>query len=468
MKISCPHLGISMELWMTAKNMTVNDPYPEQKKTLWRVSELNRNARVILEYAFPLLWISGEISNLKRYPSGHWYFSLKDDSAQVRCVMFRHKNLYLDWQPQDGMQVEAQALVTLYEARGEFQLTIEQLRRAGLGLLFEAFERLKTKLQQEGLFDPACKRPLPPHPRQIGIITSPNTAALQDVLVTLHRRMPSLHVIIYPAPVQGEGAAAGLVTALQTAAHRTECEVLILCRGGGSIEDLWAFNEEIVARAIAVSPIPVVTGIGHETDFTIADFVADARAPTPTGAAHMVSPDRQEILQQLQHWQYRLQRAIQRDFERRMQTADLLAHRLIHPGERIRHQLIQLLQLRERLMHAWNRQQDTRQWQIDQLGRRIRMGKPDMTAQIGRQHELAVRLQRAMTHRLEHLNLYLIRQQQHLLHLDPKAVLARGYSITYTAGGDILHDNRQIDAGDTVQVVFARGWAKADITETGE
>lgn len=448
--------------------MTDHDLFPEPKKILWRVSELNRNARVILEQTFPLLWVSGEISNLKRYPSGHWYFSLKDDSAQVRCVMFRHKNLYLDWIPQEGMQVEAQALVTLYEAHGEFQLTIEQLRRAGLGVLFEAFERLKARLQQEGLFSPEYKQPLPRFPRQIGIITSPNTAALRDVLTTLQLRLPSIPVVIYPAPVQGEGSAAAIATALRTAAARGECDILILCRGGGSIEDLWAFNEEIVARAIAACPIPVVTGIGHETDFTIADFVADARAPTPTGAAQLASPDRQAILHRLQYWLHRLQQTMERHIERRMQATDLLAHRLLHPGERIRHQQMHLLQLRGRLHNAWNRQFEIRTWRIEETGRRIHAAKPDIQAGIRHQQELAARLQRAMAHRLENLQFRLFQQQQHLIHLDPKAVLARGYSIAYTARGDILRDSRQTRAGDNVRLVFASGWAKADITETGE
>ena len=448
--------------------MTDHDLFPEPKKILWRVSELNRNTRVILEQTFPLLWISGEISNLKRYPSGHWYFSLKDDSAQVRCVMFRHRNQYLDWIPQEGMQVEAQALVTLYEARGEFQLTVEQLRRAGLGALFEAFAQLKTRLQQEGLFKPEYKRPLPRFPQQIGIITSPNTAALQDVLTTLRLRLPSIPVVIYPAPVQGEGAAAAIATALRTAAARGECDILILCRGGGSIEDLWAFNEEIMARAIAACPIPIVTGIGHETDFTIADFVADVRAPTPTGAAQQASPDKQAILHRLQYWLHRLQQIMERHIERRMQATDLLARRLVHPGERIRHQQMHLLQLHGRLQHAWKRQIEIHIWRITETRRRIYSAKPDIQTSIRHQQELAARLQRAMTHRLENLQLKLSQQQQHLIHLDPKAVLARGYSIAYTDQGDILHDSRQTRAGDNVQLIFASGWAKANITETGK
>ena len=259
------------------------------------VSELNRLARDVLEQSFPLFWVSGEISNFTRAASGHWYFSLKDESAQVSCVMFRGRNSYLDWSPKEGDKVEARALVTLYEARGSFQLTIEFLQRAGAGALFEAFEKLKTKLQQEGLFDAAFKQAIPAHPKQIGIVTSSDAAALHDVLTTLRRRMPNIPVVIYPTPVQGKGASTQIANAINSAHQRNECDVLIICRGGGSMEDLWQFNEEIVARAIANCKIPTISGVGHETDFTICDFVADVRAPTPTAAAELASPSRESL-----------------------------------------------------------------------------------------------------------------------------------------------------------------------------
>lgn len=448
--------------------MINNDLFLEPQKVLWRVNELNKNARVILEQAFPLLWVSGEISNLKRYPSGHWYFLLKDQDAQVRCVMFRHRNMYLDWTPQDGTKVEAQALVTLYEARGEFQLTIEQLRHAGLGVLFAAFEQLKNKLRQEGLFDQQHKRTLPIYPQQIGVITSPNTAALRDVLTTLKRRYPSIPVIIYPAPVQGKIAATAIAAAIQTAIQRHECDLLILCRGGGSIEDLWAFNEEIVARAMAASPIPIITGIGHETDFTIADFVADVRAPTPTGAAQLAAPDRQDIFHHLLAWQHRLQQAIQRKIEHYMQSVDLLTHRLIHPGEKMHFQLNHLSQLHHRLQQAWSKQLETYQWQLETYKQSLLSTQPDLVTRKKYQQELAIRLQHAMAHRLENLHHYLIQQQQHLTHLDPKAVLARGYSIAYTARGEVVQDSQQIQTGDNVQIMFAKGSATANITQTNK
>jgi exodeoxyribonuclease VII large subunit len=325
----------------------------EIARNVLSVSELNRSAKDLLEQAFPLLWVGGEVSNIKRYGSGHWYFSLKDADAQIRGVMFRDKNQYLDWQPSDGMRVEVRALVTLYQPRGDFQLNVETIRRAGLGSLFEAFEQLKARLGKEGLFDPDRKKPLPLFPKQIGIITSPAAAALHDVLSTLRRRMSFVPLIIYATPVQGAGASAKIAATIRNAGNRAECDVLILCRGGGSIEDLWAFNEEAVARAIAACPIPIVSGVGHETDFTIADFVADVRAPTPTGASQLVCPDRKELIRHGEIMLGRLQRAMQRDIESRMQHIDMLECRLVHPGKRINDQLAQLQRLRERLARSW-------------------------------------------------------------------------------------------------------------------
>ncbi|MGH8705487.1 MAG: exodeoxyribonuclease VII large subunit, partial [Burkholderiales bacterium] len=259
------------------------------------VSQLVRSARDLLERRFPLQWVAGEISSLRPAASGHLYFVLKDEAAQVDCIMFRGRAALLDWEPMEGLRVEVRALVTLYEPRGRFQLNVEAMRRAGLGPLYERFLKLKEKLEREGLFDPAAKRAVPPHPKRIGVVTSLAAAALRDVLTTLARRNPSIPVIVYPAPVQGEGAAARIAGMIASANSRAECDVLLLVRGGGSIEDLWQFNEEALARAIRASRIPVVVGVGHETDFTIADFSADRRAPTPTAAAELVSPPRAEL-----------------------------------------------------------------------------------------------------------------------------------------------------------------------------
>lgn len=429
------------------------------------VSELNRSARELLEQGFPLTWVAGEISNFIRAASGHCYFSLKDAQAQVRCVMFRQKTLHLDWKPENGMQVEVRALVSLYEARGEFQLNVETMRRSGLGALYEAFEKLKAKLEAEGLFADARKKSLPPFPRAIGIITSPAAAALRDVVTTLRRRMPGIPVIIYPTPVQGEGAAEKISEAVHTAGRRAECDVLILCRGGGSIEDLWAFNEEIVARSISACPVPIISGVGHETDFTIADFVADQRAPTPTAAAELASPNRLELLASLALINNRLQRVITRALEARMQQLDYLSRRLQHPAARLQDQRAHLRQLILRLKNAWSRQADNRRWRIRELRQRLRA--PETGRLLQSQSDLAQRLRRAGTRYMETVSMRLQNLHSHLAHLRPQSVLERGYSVVENAAGKIIRDSAQIAGGDEVKMTFAKGVARARVTGKG-
>jgi exodeoxyribonuclease VII large subunit len=421
----------------------MSDPLFPAPSSVLSVSQLNRMAREILEGSFPLFWVAGEVSNLTRAASGHWYFSLKDDKAQVRCVMFRNKNMTLDWQPREGDHVEARALVTLYEARGDFQLNIEALQHAGLGALFEAFERLKTKLEREGLFDPARKRPLPEHPRQIGIVTSPDAAALRDVLTTLKRRMPAIPVVIYLTPVQGKGAAELIGQAIRTASARAECDVLIVCRGGGSMEDLWQFNEETVARAIADCTIPVVSGVGHETDFTIADFVADRRAPTPTAAAEMVSPDRMALLQRIAQLQLQSQRQIRYTLNQRMQQLDYLARRLTHPGDRLRQQ-------RERFGHLQIRLNAAIQRTLVLAGARFQPISQRLATSQAR--DLDIRRER------------LQRLEQNLRHLGPQAVLDRGYALVQTERGEIVHSSTGLRIDQTLQLSFAQGQADVCVT----
>ena len=441
-------------------------PTFEITQSIITVSELNRNVKTVLENNIPLIWVNGEISNLKQYPSGHWYFSLKDADAQVRCVMFRHKNRYLDWQPREGMQVEVLALVTLYEARGDYQLNIETIRRAGLGTLFEAFERLKKQLEKEGLFDIARKQQLPAFPRQIGIITSPATAALRDVITTLQRRMPSLPIVIYPTPVQGKDAGKTIASAVATASTRHECDVLILCRGGGSIEDLWAFNEEIVARAIAACSIPIISGIGHETDFTIADFVADKRAPTPTAAAEMASPEITELKQQLNRLHQKLHHAIARQLENRMQKIDLLAHRHTHPGERIQNQLLQLQHLQERLNSFITRQLERKFWTLSTYQQHILFIRPELVRLTEHHKRLSERLNQACAYRIETMTTKLQHQQMQLTQLNPQTILNRGYSITYSSQGTVVRNANQIHTGEKIQVKFAQGHVDAAVTKT--
>jgi exodeoxyribonuclease VII large subunit len=437
------------------------------RNQVYTVRELNLAAKRLLENGLPLLWVRGEISNLVRAASGHWYFSLKDEQAQVRCVMFRHKSQYLDWQPDNGMQVEVQGLATLYEPRGDFQLTLERMRPAGLGALYEAFERLKQRLEAEGLFDAARKRALPLFPRQIGIITSPQAAALRDVLTTLKKRMPGVPVVLYPVPVQGEGAAQKIAQAIGTASRHAECDVLLLCRGGGSIEDLWAFNEEVVARAVVDSQIPVISGVGHETDFTIADFVADQRAATPTAAAQSAVPDRQELMQQLLRLAQRLQHGGQRRFERAIQQLDFLQRRLVHPAQRAQQQAGHLLHLQQRMQNAHVHAMQQRQWRCQALLQRLRSASPALARRESRRTELATRLVQATRHDLQRFELRLHNLHQHLLHLDPQQVMARGYSMVRDKNGNIVSDSEQLVVGDRLDIAFARGWARTELKEKG-
>lgn len=430
------------------------------------VSELNRLAKNSLESALPTLWIAGEISNFKRYDSGHCYFTLKDERAQVDCVLFRHRAALAGWQPQDGARVEVRAQPTLYEARGKFQLNVEVMRRAGLGALYEAFEKLKLRLEREGLFDAEQKRSLPHFPRCIGVVSSPQAAALRDVLTTLRRRMPSLPVIIYPTPVQGEGAGEKLAAAIALAGARAECDVLIACRGGGSIEDLWAFNEEVVARAIRACPVPVVSGVGHETDFTIADFAADLRAPTPTAAAELVVPDRASLTRILGHLRERLVRGGRRDLEDRMQRVDYLSRRVIHPGERVRNQQGELRHLASRLRSAARRDLDAAEWEVRSAARGVIGAVPDVPGCIRDCSVAARRLREGGRRLLEATGAMLARIEAHLKHLDPHQVLERGYSITQTSDGTVVRNSVQLGAGQDVKITLSRGWADARVKRT--
>ena len=438
-----------------------------EKNRVLSVGELNFAAKKLLENGLPLLWVRGEISNFVCAASGHWYFSLKDQQAQVRCVMFRHKSQYLDWQPKNGMQVEVLALATLYEARGEFQLTLEQMRPAGLGALYEAFERLKKKLEGEGLFDAVRKRELPSMPTQIGIVTSPQAAALRDVLTTLARRMPGIPVVLYPAPVQGEGAAQKIAQAIKLANERAECDVLLVCRGGGSIEDLWAFNEEVVARAIAASTIPVVSGVGHETDFTIADFVADERAPTPTAAAQRVVPDRDALLRSLRDLAQHLQRAQRNRLQNAMQSLDYLQRCLVHPAQQLQNKAQQLGQLQQRMQRAFAHGTQQQYWQWQSLAQRLRAASSDFARMRDRQTNLAERLVKAMRAIQAQRRVRLENAAQNLGLLNPQQVLARGYSMVQDPNGNVVSDAAQLAIGAELRVTFAHGWARTEVKEKG-
>ena len=441
----------------------VSSPLPAEILT---VSALARSVRDLLEHRYPLAWVAGEISNCVRAKSGHLYFSLKDELAQVRCVMFRNRGQYLDWEPREGLRVEVRALVTLYEARGDFQLNVESMRRAGQGALFEAFLRLRDKLGKEGLFDAAHKKPLPAYPRRIGIVTSLQAAALRDVLTTLARRNPSIPVIIYPAQVQGEGAAPQLAAAITAAAKRKECDVLILCRGGGSIEDLWAFNDEILARVIHACPIPLVTGIGHETDFTIAEFVADRRAATPTAAAELASPARADLIVRVAALRTDLSSRVARKMENGMQHVDQLLRRMVHPGQRLQNQRELLAQLAQRLRIACARVLERHRWQLLDLGQRQRAALPPLLEWNRRVAGARARLALAWRNRSERAEAEMRALGAHLAHLDPRAVLQRGYSVVRDSAGAILRSAGTLSPGDAVDITFSQGGAESRIVRT--
>ena len=429
------------------------------------VSQLAALARRTLERAIPMMWVAGEISNFTRAPSGHCYFSLKDERAQVRCVLFRTRAQLLDWTPTNGMHVEVRASASFYEPRGEFQLAIDFMRRAGLGALYERFLRLKQRLEEEGLFDPARKRPLPPHPRTLGIVTSARAAALRDVLIVLRRRMPGLPVIVYPTLVQGEGAAEQIAAALDRAGSRGECDVLVLCRGGGSIEDLWAFNEEKVARALARCALPVVCGVGHETDVTMADFVADARAPTPSAAAALVCPDRGDLMRRLAQVHGRLHRCLMHELAQRAQQLDFLERRVVHPGQRVVRQQALLADRHERLRQCLARRLREAQIALDALQHRLARVRPDAAALASRMDALQRRFWRAARADLEGRRREGERVGLNLSHLDARQVRERGYSIVRSEDGRIVRRAQQLHAGERVRLEFAQGRAAARVDD---
>ncbi len=433
------------------------------------VSDLNRFARLLLERSFPLLRIAGEISNLTRAASGHLYFTLKDDQAQVRCTMWRNKAQLLGFRPENGMRVEARALVTLYEARGDFQLGIEQLRQAGAGNLFEAFVRLKERLAAEGLFDTAAKRAIPRFPRRIGVVTSANAAALQDIVAAIRRRAPNIPIVLYPAPVQGEGAAALLAEAVRTASRRAasdQLDVLLVARGGGSIEDLWAFNDEALARSIRACPVPVISGVGHETDVTIADFVADLRAATPTGAAELASGGYFDAAIRLRNLARELGGAMRTRLNTASQRLDQSALRLRHPRERLQRSSESVTELARRLRAAQSRRSEQSRSRIAFLGVRLRATRPDLTRQRTQCEQLSARLAKLGRALVERRREQLDALETHLAHLAPTAVLSRGYSITRDARGEILRSTATLNIGDNISVELAEGAFAATVSDT--
>ncbi|WP_312064682.1 exodeoxyribonuclease VII large subunit [Pantoea septica] len=435
---------------------------------VFTVSRLNTTVRQLLEQEMGSVWLSAEISNFSQPASGHWYFTLKDDGAQVRCAMFRNSNRRVTFRPQHGQQILVRATITLYEPRGDYQLIIESMHPAGEGALQQQFELLKAKLASEGLFDQQHKQPLPEPAKQVGVITSATGAALHDVLRVLHRRDPSLPVIIYPTPVQGAEAPAAIVRAIELANQRAECDVLIVGRGGGSLEDLWSFNEERVARAIFASRIPVVSAVGHETDVTIADFVADLRAPTPSAAAEIVSRNQTELLRQLLSQQQRLEMAMDYYLAQQQRRFSRLDHRLQqqHPQLRLARQQTALFRLQQRLNEAMENRLRQSLRQQDRLSQRLAAHQPQPRLfQAQRQLEqMRYRLQQSMEKMLNRDRQRFATLAAQLEGVSPLATLARGFSVTTDSAGQVVKKTAQLQSGDTLRTRLDDGWVESQVT----
>lgn len=436
-------------------------------RDIYTVSRLNREVRTILETAFPLLWIEAELSNFARPASGHWYFSLKDEAAQVKCAMFRNRNQLVKVLPENGKQVLVRARIGLYEPRGEYQIIIEHMEGAGDGALRRQFELLKNKLANEGLFDASHKKSIPETITRVGIITSATGAAIHDILTTLQRRFPMQKTIIYPVPVQGKGACKKIADAIKKANKRNETDILILARGGGSLEDLWEFNEEVVARAIYASNIPVVTGIGHEVDFTIADFVADQRAATPTAAAELISPDRYQQLQKLSSIESRFIYLMQHKLQQKQQKIDWLNKRIRHPKDQLHIIKNKLNELNLRHVRSIKNILTKYHSRVELLEAKIQQHEPSQRVQ-----QLNMRYQNINTRfQLSTKRLILLKKQklQHLIHtldaLSPLHTLKRGYAIVKDENNNIISKTKLIKNGQKLKTEISQGHFFSTVTE---
>ncbi|MFQ2108253.1 exodeoxyribonuclease VII large subunit [Aeromonas mytilicola] len=447
----------------------LDDASQSRQQQIFTVTRLNSAVRMILEQDLGLVWLTGELSNLAMPSSGHWYFSLKDISAQVRCAMFKGNNRRVPFRPQDGMQVLVQARVSLYEPRGDYQLIIESMQPAGDGMLALRFEELKRRLGSEGLFDEGRKRPLPREPRAVGLVTSATGAALHDMLTVLKRRAPDLPVFIYPTQVQGSAAISQIVAAITLANRRAEVDVLIVGRGGGSLEDLWCFNEEVVARAIAGSAIPVVSAVGHEVDVTISDFAADLRAPTPSAAAELVAPDRSARAQRLVHLKQRLLQAISRRQTAARHGFALLQKRLDHqdPKRRLEQQSQRLDELSGRLQQLLNLRLHQGERRLANLELRLQARSPSTLLAAGkRRHQLAEeRLHTLMSKRQDLAAHRLAMLSARLDGISPLATLGRGYSITRTPSGEVISRAAQVSPGQQLVTMLAEGELRVRVEE---
>lgn len=437
-------------------------------RQIFSVSELNRTVRHLLETQLPMLWVEGEISNFARPASGHWYLTLKDSQAQLRCAMFRNSNMRVNFAPANGTQVLVRGRVGLYEGRGEYQLIIEHMEEAGFGALQRQFEELKQKLASEGLFDASSKQPMPESVGHIGVVTSATGAAVKDILSVLQRRFPSIKVTIFPTAVQGEQAASQIVEAIENANRQGECDALIVGRGGGSLEDLWPFNEEPVARAIFASEIPVISAVGHEVDFTIADFVADLRTPTPSAAAELISPDGEEMLNQFEGFEILLSEAMARKTQLLRQQVANLQKRLQHPGRKLQEQAQHLDHLDIRLRRAISSKLQQQRYQLDSLREKLALVHP--ADAINNQQQLVAgyikQMSRAMAQGLENKK-NRTAQAMHLLDtVSPLKTLGRGYSIIRDDAGAVIKTVASVNSGDQLKGQVADGEIHFSVTGT--
>jgi exodeoxyribonuclease VII large subunit len=440
---------------------------PFEERRILSVANLNREARRLVETGLGVVWVEGEISNLSRPSSGHLYWSLKDSEAQVRCAMFRLSTRGLGFDLANGQQVLLRARASLYEARGEYQLIVEYVEEAGEGVLRRKFEELKRRLAAEGLFEPARKQAIPKLPRRIGVITSPTGAALRDVLIALRRRFPMTAVLIYPTAVQGPGAADEIARTLALADRRADCDVLILTRGGGSLEDLWSFNEEVVARALAAMTLPVISGVGHEIDFTIADFVADLRAPTPSQAAELAVPDQREWLKRFAHLEQRIAHCTQYHLTKERRHVATLVHRLqrCNPSVQLRERAQRLDELEARLRRSTERRLETRKLKLARLATAVAHASPAHRLTRTRERWRTVQgdLRRALLRQVEQTEQRFKLASRALMQLSPLATLERGYAIVTHAGDKVLTDCGTVERGAPIDVRLARGGLTATV-----
>lgn len=445
----------------------VSTPYPDTRPRALTVSELNHQARHLLESSFMQVWVEGELSGFSRPSSGHWYFSLKDQKCQIRCAMFRGANQRIRTLPREGDQIRIRGKVTLYENRGDFQIIVEHLEPAGLGALQQAFEALKARLQNEGLFDPARKKPIPATPRHIGVVTSPTGAAIHDILTVLKRRCPAIPVTLYPTSVQGQSATEDIVQAIAQAQQHGLADVLIVGRGGGSLEDLWCFNEEAVARAIADCSIPTVSAVGHEVDVTIADFVADLRAPTPSAAAEKISPDQQDWVRRLAEQQGRLGRAARRLLQRLGDQLGHLSARLRDPRRELQEKAQRMDELELRLNKAIRNRLDQQKQKTDYLLQRMCAQSPQRTLKIASEQiqQLDERLILAARQLLRKRDERFQHAAKTLHVVSPLATLGRGYAIIKNDQGNIVRKASDLQTGDQITAQLGHGSVSAQVTE---